>query len=100
MKAYHHHPVWRAESYDPTRRETAPHTDPNQRFLDEYDIKRRSVYVGGLLVGVTEEQIAHVFGRVGRIRNIQIVDKTAFYSGPGGKQPLIRCCSCRLLTPK
>jgi hypothetical protein len=49
--------------------------NPDEIFLRNYDIDRRSIFVGGLPVDVAEEAIRQQFELVGEILSIQLHKK-------------------------
>ncbi|KAI1475053.1 hypothetical protein K445DRAFT_65725 [Daldinia sp. EC12] len=76
-QAYRHHPLYRVVAYDLKKSMQAPRIDPDEAWLQRYEIDRRSIYVGGLPVDDfdVEELLTIMAGEVGEVQKVQIVQK-------------------------
>ncbi|KAI1652583.1 hypothetical protein F4813DRAFT_400919 [Daldinia decipiens] len=77
ISAYRHHPLYRVIAYDLKKSMQAPKIDPDEAWLQRYEIDRRSVYVGGLPVDDfdVEELLTRLASEVGDVEKVQIVQK-------------------------
>ncbi|KAK1826526.1 hypothetical protein QBC39DRAFT_386653 [Podospora conica] len=66
-----HQRVYQVESLAERRRETREEQD--RRFLEEYDLARRSVYVAQLPEGADENELGDHFSAFGRVATVMIV---------------------------
>lgn len=53
----------------------ATRNDVDEAFLNQYEVDRRSVFVGGLSPHVTEDELMKLFADIGPILDIQLVKK-------------------------
>lgn len=77
LQAYRHHPLYRVIAYDLKKSMQAPKIDPDEAWLQRYEIDRRSIYVGGLPVDDfdVEELLTRLASEVGDVEKVQIVQK-------------------------
>ena len=73
--AFRNDAVYTVELFDLKRGPQAKRANPDEAFLQQYDTDRRSVYIGGLPCGVTEEQIRSLFKDSGEVGKINLVKK-------------------------
>ncbi|KAI0112859.1 hypothetical protein F4814DRAFT_449311 [Daldinia grandis] len=75
--AYRHHPLYRVIAYDLKKSMQAPKVDPDEAWLQRYEIDRRSIYVGGLPIDDfdVEELLTRLAGEAGDVEKVQIVQK-------------------------
>jgi polyadenylate-binding protein len=85
--------VYKVESLELKRTEMPP-SNPDEEFLRQYEVDRRSVFVGNLPEEVTENEVAALFEQVGEILSVQVVRKEK----PHGKVNLCNKITCRKLT--
>ncbi|KAI8957713.1 hypothetical protein F5Y11DRAFT_352252 [Daldinia sp. FL1419] len=79
IAAYRHHHLYRVVAYDLKRSVQTPKIDPDEAWLQRYEIDRRSIYVGGLPVDDfdVEELLTQMAGEVGEVRKVQVIQKDA-----------------------
>ncbi|KAF3058950.1 Meiotic activator RIM4 [Daldinia childiae] len=77
ISAYRHHPLYRVIAYDLKKSMQVPKIDPDEAWLQRYEIDRRSIYVGGLPVDDfdVEELLTRLAGEVGDVEKVQVVQK-------------------------
>ncbi|KAI1472288.1 uncharacterized protein F4812DRAFT_454103 [Daldinia caldariorum] len=77
ISAYRHHPLYRVVAYDLKKSMQAPRADPDEVWLQRYEVDRRSIYVGGLPVDDfdVEQLLTMLAGEVGEVQKVQIVQK-------------------------
>ena len=57
-------------------------SDPvHRRYLETYEIDKRSIYVGNLPIDITEEVIQNKFEVYGRVRKVNILQTTSKVDG-------------------
>ncbi|KAK3365425.1 hypothetical protein B0H63DRAFT_516351 [Podospora didyma] len=59
------------------KKKTSPRVVTDAKFLNQYDIDRRSIYVTGIPIDVTEDEIADFFAEAGEVKNVHLVKKPA-----------------------
>ncbi|TAQ88197.1 hypothetical protein B7494_g3501 [Chlorociboria aeruginascens] len=66
----------------PARREInrSPDTEASRSYLARYDVDRRSIFVGNLPIGTSEEQVNGLFEHYGYIKEIIIRETTSRYA--------------------
>jgi RNA recognition motif-containing protein len=56
-------------------------SDSARAYLARYEIDRRSVFVGNLPVGITEDEIKNIFEQYGQIQEIIIKESASKFEG-------------------
>ncbi|KAL7621232.1 hypothetical protein AAE478_008549 [Parahypoxylon ruwenzoriense] len=84
IAAYRHHPHYRVMAYD-LKKATQPKVDPDEAWLQRYEVDRRSIFVGNLPVDVPdiEDLLKELAGDIGDVENVQFVQKES-RTGRGG----------------
>lgn len=73
-------PEYRVEKFDPERLfQSGPNAD--ERYLQQYDVDRRTAYFGNLSERVTEHDIRVLAGDVGRVHKVHMIHKEHPTSG-------------------
>ena len=72
-----HYPVYQIEALTDRRRDTRDEQD--MRFLQEYDLSRRSVYVSHFPEDSDESELADHFSVFGRVESVTIVSPPRGY---------------------
>ncbi|KAI1392215.1 uncharacterized protein F4822DRAFT_425426 [Hypoxylon trugodes] len=82
--AYRHNPTYRVAAYDLKKTQQTPKMDPDEAWLQRYEVDRRSIYVGNLPVEEPdlERQLTQLAEEVGDVEKVQIVRKEAATGRP------------------
>ncbi|KAI1445237.1 hypothetical protein F5Y02DRAFT_427182 [Annulohypoxylon stygium] len=76
ISAYRHHPTYRVTAYD-LKKSMKSTMDPDEAWLKQYEIDRRSIFVGNLPVDEpeVEEMLTKLASEVGEVLNVKVVCK-------------------------
>ncbi|KAI0886083.1 uncharacterized protein GGS22DRAFT_179088 [Annulohypoxylon maeteangense] len=76
ISAYRHHPTYRVTAYD-LKKSMKSKMDPDELWLKQYEIDRRSVFVGNLPVNEpkVQELLTKLAEEVGDVLNVKVVCK-------------------------
>ncbi|KAI1452602.1 hypothetical protein F4805DRAFT_470720 [Annulohypoxylon moriforme] len=76
ISAYRHHPTYRVTAYD-LKKSMKSKMDPDELWLKQYEIDRRSVFVGNLPVNEPKVQdlLTNLAEEVGDVLNVKVVCK-------------------------
>ena len=75
LKSFRHNELYRVEPYDSKKLAQNLHDDPDEAFLKQYEIDRRSVFVGGLVDGIDEAEIKAYLEEIGEVTGVQLIRK-------------------------
>ncbi|TLD17276.1 uncharacterized protein PgNI_00270 [Pyricularia grisea] len=76
-----HNDTYRVETFRPDglkerRSGILRRHDADEAFLAQYEVDRRSVFVGNLPRDITEEQVTDLFSAIGTVNRVQIIKRT------------------------
>ncbi|KAI0008643.1 hypothetical protein F4779DRAFT_641473 [Xylariaceae sp. FL0662B] len=79
IAAFRHHPQYRVVAYDLKKSMQSPKVDPDEAWLLRYEVDRRSIFVGGLPVDVSniEELLKELVADIGDVQKVQVIQKEA-----------------------
>ncbi|KAK4125073.1 hypothetical protein N657DRAFT_679861 [Parathielavia appendiculata] len=77
--AVRQHDGYRIDAFDVKKRSPISKTDADEDFLRRYDMDRRSVYVGGLPVETTRQEVLELFSAVGEVISCNVLAKANFH---------------------
>jgi len=55
--------------------------DSDEAFLNQYEVDRRSIFIGGLPAHATENELKDLFAEAGQVLDIQLVKKSTASNG-------------------
>ncbi len=67
---------YRVDAFDLKKKALVSQDDVDEAFLTSYEVQRRSIYVGGLPIGVREAELVALFSEIGTVLNTQIINKS------------------------
>ncbi|KAK4102728.1 hypothetical protein N658DRAFT_422656 [Parathielavia hyrcaniae] len=70
---------YRIDAFDAKKRSTVSKTDADEDFLRRYDVDRRSVYVGGLPLETTRQDLLELFSAVGEVVSCNVLAKANYH---------------------
>ncbi|TLD33093.1 hypothetical protein PspLS_01436 [Pyricularia sp. CBS 133598] len=78
---FRHNDAYRVETFRPEglrerRSGILRRHDADEAYLTQYEVDRRSVFVGNLPRDITEEQVADLFSAIGTVNRVQIIKRT------------------------
>lgn len=68
-------PNYYIDMFDVRKRAAKSNIDRDTEFLRQYDLDRRSIYVGGLPLDATEEEMFEIFSDVGEVIKVNMVQR-------------------------
>ncbi|KAK4682920.1 hypothetical protein QC764_120430 [Podospora pseudoanserina] len=68
-------PDYYIDMFDVRKRAAKSNIDRDTEFLRQYDLDRRSIYVGGLPLDATEEEMFEIFSDVGEVIKVNMVQR-------------------------
>ncbi|XXH05810.1 hypothetical protein Hte_012248 [Hypoxylon texense] len=79
VAAFRYDPVYRVVPYDLKKAAKKPKVDPDEAWLQKYEVDRRSIFVGNLPAGIDnlEEYLTEITSEIGVVEKVQIVRKDA-----------------------
>lgn len=86
LQAFRHNEEFRVDAFDLKKNMHANRNDVDEAFLNQYEVDRRSVFIGSLPQHITEDDLMDLFADIGPILDIQLVKKPT--SGVGKQQTL------------
>lgn len=77
-QAFRHDPQYRVVPYD-LKKGTKAKVDPDEAWLQRYEVDRRSIYVGNLPTDVDnlDERLTEIASTVGVVEKVRVVRKDA-----------------------
>ncbi|KAI1870840.1 uncharacterized protein JN550_004986 [Neoarthrinium moseri] len=77
QSAFRHHPLYRISPYDPKKLTSATKPNPDEVWLQRYEIDRRSIFIGDLPNNIDhlDAALREVLDEVGDVVDIQVVRK-------------------------
>ncbi|KAH7037500.1 uncharacterized protein B0I36DRAFT_380683 [Microdochium trichocladiopsis] len=76
---YRRHPTFRVIPYDVKRHDIATRIDADRRYLENYDLERRSVFIGRLPTDIApadlEKEIRSVMAEAGEVKAVTVISK-------------------------
>ncbi|KAL8366895.1 hypothetical protein RB595_003214 [Gaeumannomyces hyphopodioides] len=75
QSAFRNNDTYRVDAFD-SRKGLPRRTDADEAFLNQYDIDRRSIFVGNLPVHIEEDTVTELFSTVGKVNKVQLIKKT------------------------
>ncbi|KAL8302035.1 hypothetical protein RB593_000689 [Gaeumannomyces tritici] len=73
--AFRNNDIYCVDAFD-SRRGLPRRTDADEAFLNQYDIDRRSIFVGNLPVHIEEDAVMELCSIIGKVNKVQLIKKT------------------------